>query len=136
MNEPMKLPLAVLNAVQVAHERGCPTLSLRSACTLFDPVVLTRDGAGVLVAPTVRIDSFCKIEEGRIGHAVVLYEYVHIASFCHLNIGGGLLVMEDGTSAGSGSRIVTGSNKPGPGRGCSAVHPDGVIERSFVHMKK
>lgn len=44
--------------------------------------------------------------------------------------------MEDGTSCGSGVKIVTGSNVPGPNRGCSAVDPNAVVERSYVHVKR
>jgi tetrahydrodipicolinate N-succinyltransferase len=44
--------------------------------------------------------------------------------------------MEDGSSAGQGCRIVTGSNVPGPGHGCSAVASDAVFDRSFVWIKR
>lgn len=98
----------------------------------FEPVVLLRPEQ-IRIADTARIDSFAKIEGGE---GATIGEFVHIASFCHLGIGGGKMVLEDGSSFGSGAKIITGSNVPGPGRGCSAIAPDAVIERSFVHVKR
>ncbi len=87
----------------------------------------------ILVARTSRVDSAVKIEGGE---GVLIGGMVHIASFCHLNIGGGQLLMEYGSSAGSGVKIITGSNVPGPGHGCSAIDPAAVIKRSKVHIKR
>jgi galactoside O-acetyltransferase len=111
-----------------------PNLPLlwESLAQIHEPIVLLRREM-IHTAHTVRLDSFCKIEGGE---GVYLGQYVHIASFVHLNIGGGLLVMEDGTSCGSGVKIITGSNVPGPNRGCSAIDPKAVIEKSYVHVKR
>lgn len=100
--------------------------------TLHWPVVVLSPDR-CFIDKTARVDSNVKLE---CAGGLVLGRRVHIASFCGLGIGGGLLVMEDGSSAGQGCRIVTGSNIPGPNRGCSAVDPDGVVVRSFVHVKR
>lgn len=97
------------------------------------PPFVTLQRENLLVSPTVRIDSFVKLE---CGLGMVLGHYVHIASFCHLGIGGGILIAEEGSSFGSGAKIITGSNIPGPNRGCSAIHPDSIVERSIVHVKR
>lgn len=103
-----------------------------AAFTLYGPsVVLGRDS--LFVHPTVRVDSFSKIEAGA---GTAIGAYVHAASHTHLGIGGGLMILEEGSSFGSGAKIITGSNVPGPGHGCSAIAPDAVISRSFVWIKR
>lgn len=87
----------------------------------------------IFTAASSRIDGMVKIEGGE---GVYIGPYAHVASFCHLNIGGGILVMEDGSSCGSGVRLITGSNIPGPGHGCSAIAPDAIVKRSFIHIKR
>jgi acetyltransferase-like isoleucine patch superfamily enzyme len=81
----------------------------------------------------VRIDSFTKLE---CGEGMLIGNDVHIASFCHLGIGGGLTILEDGSSFGSGAKVISGSNVAGLGHGCSAVAPDAVFKRSFVIVRK
>lgn len=102
------------------------------SATIFEPQIHLNKSS-LYIHETARIDGFAKIEAG-IG--TVIGRLCHVASFCHLGIGGGLLVLEDGSSCGSGVKIVTGSNVPGSGRGCSAIDPQAVIERSFVHVKR
>jgi acetyltransferase-like isoleucine patch superfamily enzyme len=96
-------------------------------------VALRRDN--ILIARTARIDSFCKLEGG---DGLYIADYVHVASFCHLNVGGGHLLLEDGSACASGVCIVTGGNVPAAdrNRSCSAVHPDAVISRSRVRVKR
>lgn len=101
---------------------------------IFQPVVVPRPER-MWIDPDSRVDSFCKIECAE-GGGVYLGKWTHVASFCHLGIGGGVLIMEEGASCGSGARIITGSNVPGPGRGCSAIDPNAVIKRSFVWLKR
>ena len=109
---------------------GIPLID-ESKAQIFEPVVvLNRDL--VRCAHSARIDSFVKIEGGE---GIVIGEHVHIASFVHI-LGGGSAILEDGSSFGSGAKIVTGSNIPGDGHGCSAIAPDAVVKRSFVHIKK
>jgi len=87
----------------------------------------------IRVHPTARIDSWVKLEgAGRI----YIGEHVHIASFCHIGIGGGLVLLEAGSSFGSGAKVISGSNVVGYGHGCSAIAPDAKFERSFVHVKR
>lgn len=102
------------------------------AASVFEPVIALRPDM-IHIDPTARVDGFCKLEGAG---GIYIGAHVHIASFCHLGIGGGVLVLEEGSSFASGSRIVTGSNVPGPGRSCSAVDPSGVIKKSFVHIKR
>lgn len=103
-----------------------------SRAEVYGPGVLLNT-ENIFIAHTARIDALTKLEGGE---GIYIGEFVHIASLCHLNIGGGKLTLEDGTSCGSGVKIITGSNVPGPNRGCSAVDPNAVIEKSFVHVKR
>lgn len=103
-----------------------------SKATLHSPII-TINEQHLQLADTARIDSMVKLE---CGEAMYIGEYVHIASFCHLGIGGGVVVFEDGSCAGSGTRIVSGSNVPGRGHGCSAVGSDVVFKKSFVRIGK
>lgn len=107
-----------------------------------DPLVnLTRHWPCVTLAPEnlylssrpIRIDSFTKLE---CGEFTFIGAHVHIASHCGLGIGGGILILEDGTSCGQGVKIITGSNQPGYGHGCSAIDPAATISRSYVHVKR
>ena len=102
------------------------------AADVHDPVIILR-AQHLYSAATARIDSFVKLE---CGEGMLLGEHVHIASHCHLGIGGGITILEDGSSFASGSRIITGSNVPSRGRSCSAVAPGNVITRSFVHIRR
>ena len=112
--------------------RVLPPWQPHKNATVFEPYVFLKD-ENLYIAPSARIDSFVKLE---CGLGMLVGAFVHIASFCHLGIGGGVLILEEGTSFASGSRIITGSNVPAPGRSCSAVAPGGVIETSFVHVKR
>jgi acetyltransferase-like isoleucine patch superfamily enzyme len=99
---------------------------------IYPPVVVLRM-ENVYISLGVRIDSFVKLEGGV---AMVIGKNVHIASFCHLGIGGGITIMEEGSSFGSGAKLLSGSNIYGYAHGCSAVADDAKFERSFVHIKK
>ncbi len=81
----------------------------------------------------IRIDGNVKLEGGL---GIYFGRFVHIASFCHINIGGGITIFEEGSAAASGAKTISGSNVYGPGRSCSAIAPDAVSKRSFVHIKK
>jgi acetyltransferase-like isoleucine patch superfamily enzyme len=109
-----------------------PVTSGLPEVSLHEPFVII--GAHKLyVDSPARIDSFCKLE---CGEGMYIGKYFHAASFCHLGIGGGLLILEDGSCCASGVKIITGSNLPGEGHGCSAIDPNAVVKRSFVHVKK
>lgn len=99
---------------------------------IFDPVIALQRHT-IRVARSARVDSFVKLEgAGR----MFLGPHVHVASFCHLGIGGGLIILEEGASCGSGARLISGSNVPGRGHGCSAIAPDAVFARSFIHLQR
>lgn len=53
----------------------------------------------------IRIDGFCKLEGGK---RLVIGDYVHIASFVHLNTGGGKLFIGEHTGIASHSVIASG----------------------------
>lgn len=99
---------------------------------IFQPVVILNP-ENLTISSTARIDSFCKLE---CGEGIEIGDFVHVAAYCHLNIGGGKLTLSEGSSCASGVKIITGSNIPGPGRSCSAVAPGNVIQKSFVHIGK
>jgi acetyltransferase-like isoleucine patch superfamily enzyme len=81
--------------------------SLYAAPVVYEPVIRTKPEM-IHLGDGSRIDSFCKLEGGeglRIGR------YVHIASFVHLNIGGGYLEIGDYAAVASGGRVISGSNQ-------------------------
>ncbi len=97
---------------------------------LHDPLIILNFHR-IYIAPTARIDSYVKLEGGA---GMIIGDHVHIASFCHIGIGGGITVLEAGSCAASGAKMISGSNLPGPGHGCSAVAPDAVVEKSFCRL--
>lgn len=108
-----------------------PNTDELSRAAWYEPIVCLRP-ENLKIAHTARVDAFTKLE---CGQGLVIGEYVHIASFVHV-LGGGRCVFEDGSSAGSGAKIITGSNVPGYTHGCSAIAPDVTFERSIVTLKK
>lgn len=96
--------------------------------TIYDPVVFT-NAAQIRIDERARVDSFCKIEGGQ---GVEIGRHVHIASFCHLNVGGGEVVFEEGSAAASHAVVIAGSNDPA-GVSCSAAAP---IEQQIVKRWK
>lgn len=110
---------------------GLPGRSFDPA-TWFDPIVVTNQ-KNLLRDPKTRVDTFVKLECGR---GMWLGKYVHIASFCHIGVGGGYVILEEGVTCSSRVCIVSGTSVPAPGRSCSAIAPDFVADRSFVHIKK
>lgn len=82
----------------------------------------------------VRIDSFCKIEGGL---GVEIGRFVHVASFCHLNIGGGSLALGDYSTCASSVKIVTGSNEI-ESLCCNTTAPEELqsVRRGFVVVKE
>jgi acetyltransferase-like isoleucine patch superfamily enzyme len=85
---------------------------------MFDPCVTTRNEK-IVVHERSRIDAFCKLEGGA---GLTIGSDVHVASFCHVNIGGGETILADGSSMGSGAKTVSGGNQP-DSITCSAVAP-------------
>jgi acetyltransferase-like isoleucine patch superfamily enzyme len=85
---------------------------------VYQPVIFLKPEA-IKIDDGARIDSFCKIEGG---DGVTIGSHVHVASFCHLNIGGGRLIIESGAAFASGAKVITGSNSY-EGLSCSAAAP-------------
>lgn len=73
---------------------------------IHEPVVILKPEM-VFIAKTARIDSFTKLEGGK---GLTIGEHVHIASFSHLNIGGGRTIFED--HSGCSSHCCVGSATP------------------------
>ena len=96
---------------------------------IYEPVLILKPD-NVIIAETARVDSFVKIEGGQ---GVAIGEYVHISSFCHINIGGGFVTINNHAGIASGARILGGSNKM-TGQSMSAASPPEmqVVERSFT----
>ncbi len=69
------------------------------------------------MADTARVDAFCKLE---CGLGIILEHNVHIASYAHINIGGGKLTVCEGAAVASGGKVITGSNML-DAESCSAV---------------
>lgn len=72
---------------------------------VFSPTVILKPEM-VQMARTTRVDSFVKIEGGE---GVVLGEFVHIASFSHINVGGGTVVFENHSGCSSHCVIIGGT---------------------------
>ena len=85
---------------------------------VYEPVVILKPEV-VEIDPEARVDSFVKIEGGQ---GVKIGRWVHIASFCHINLGGGEVVIEEGAAASSHVVIIGGSNEI-TGISCSAAAP-------------
>lgn len=66
-----------------------------------------------------RVDGFCKLEGG---DGLTLGKWTHVASYAHLNIGGGTLVAGDGAAFASGCKVISGGDTPA-GESMSAVAP-------------
>lgn len=73
---------------------------------IYEPCVLLKPEM-ITVADTARVDAFCKIEGG---NGVTIGEFCHVASFSHLNVGGGELVF--GAHSGCSSHVVICSGQP------------------------
>lgn len=71
---------------------------------IYEPLVILKPEM-VQIAPTARIDAFCKIEGGE---GVTIGANVHVASFCHINAGGGSAVLEDHCGLASGAKVISG----------------------------
>jgi len=72
----------------------------------YEPIITTRRDR-IKIGHGSRIDSLTKLEGGR---GLSIGRNVHVASFVHLNIGGGSLAIADGAAFASGSKVITGGN--------------------------
>jgi acetyltransferase-like isoleucine patch superfamily enzyme len=82
--------------------------SLGRDWTVYHPVLILRPEA-IEIGDEVRIDSFVKLEGGL---GLLIGNFVHIASFAHLNIGGGALELGAESAVASGGKILSGSADP------------------------
>lgn len=99
--------------------------------TIHEPCIILKPEM-IEIGDGARIDSFCKLEGGE---GVTIGRWVHIASFAHINIGGGTVILGDGVAIASGARILAGSNmKQGHFMSCAAPKDQQVIERSYVDI--
>lgn len=73
---------------------------------VYEPTLILKPEM-VTIAKTARVDSYCKLEGGK---GLKIGEFVHIASFSHLNVGGGELIFED--HSGCSSHCSIGSASP------------------------
>lgn len=79
----------------------------------------------VVIDPSARVDKWVKIEGGC---GVTIGKHVHIASFAHVGIGGGTVILGEGASVASGAKIISGSSRPGK-LGMSAAMPGVTAEK-------
>lgn len=100
---------------------------------LFQPIVFVKPSV-MQIASRARIDSFVKLEGGE---GLVVGENVHIASFAHVGIGGGLTILEEGSAVASHACIISGSNQP-EAISCSPLTPPDQhsIVRKTTTIKK
>jgi len=96
---------------------------------IYEPCVILKPEM-CQIADSARVDSFVKIEGGQ---GVIIGDCVHVGSFCHINIGGGRVVIGEHAAMGSGAKILGGSNTEG-GLSMSAASPAELqhIERSTI----
>jgi len=87
---------------------------------IYEPFVSTRNEE-IAIGQHSRIDAFVKLEGGQ---GLQIGDNVHIASFCHVNIGGGNTILKNGSSMGSGAKTISGGNQP-DAKSCSRVAEDG-----------
>lgn len=85
---------------------------------IYEPCIMLKPSR-IDLHETTRIDSFTKIEGGQ---GVRIGAHVHISSFCHVNVGGGEVVIGDYAAMASGSKILGGSNLE-TGESMSAAAP-------------
>lgn len=71
----------------------------------YEPIIVLRPEQ-ITLGDEVRIDGFVKLEGGQ---GLVIGPWVHIASFAHLNIGGGRLELGIESAVASGGKILSGS---------------------------
>ncbi len=95
--------------------------------TIFEPNVILAPEK-IEIHEGARLDSFIKLEGGL---GLYIGKYVHICSFCHVNIGGGTVILGDHSGLSSGAKVLGGSNKM-DGISMSAASPEEMqaVERS------
>ena len=137
-------------AIQNAMANGEPVETrfgqMSPGAVVYEPITVTKPfkdqptGSGqspepnIFIGAKARIDSYVKLEGGQ---GLSIGAGVHIASFAHLNVGGGTLVIENGAAVASHVVIITGGNAP-DAESCSAAEDPAkqVIHSSMVRIGK
>ena len=109
-----------------------PFNEARKKAQVYEHIIVTNPDK-ILMHLSARLDAFCKLEGGR---GIEIGAFVHIASFCHLNIGGGLLIIEEGATCSSGVKICTGMSVVGVGLSGSAAHPNFQKKTATVYIRR
>jgi acetyltransferase-like isoleucine patch superfamily enzyme len=97
--------------------------------TVYEFVVMTLQEK-ISIDKASRVDAFVKLEGGR---GLRIGKFVHIASFAHLNTGGGSLEVQDGVVFASGAKVITGGNMP-EGQSMSVVAPPEMQKLYSKHV--
>lgn len=102
-------------------------------CEWYEPIVVTKRHL-IRIGKHCRVDSFVKLEGGS---GLIIGEHVHIASFAHLNIGGGHLEIGDGAAFASHATVVTGGNRPnGVSMSAAAPKEEQILEYKHITIGK
>lgn len=107
---------------QADSSREKETTPWHCSIQMHEPVLIVGNRALLTIEPHARIDSFVKLE---VGLGMHVGRHVHIASFCHIGIGGGEVVLGDHSAFASGAKVISGSNRL-DGVSCSAASPSSL----------
>lgn len=98
---------------------------------VYDNVLILKPEV-VFIAEDARIDSFVKIEGGQ---SVSIGKCVHLASFAHVGIGGGMVTISPYAAVASGAKILSGSNQmEGLSMSASAPADMQVVKRAHTFI--
>lgn len=111
-----RTPQPAGDSVERHMQRQINAIRMGVNSIIFEPYCSTRNEK-ISVGERTRIDSFTKLEGGK---GLQIGSDIHIASFAHINIGGGRTVLKDGSAVASGGRIISGGNQV-DSISCSAV---------------
>lgn len=76
-----------------------------AGAAIFEPVVILKPEK-ITLMDGARVDAFTKLEGGQ---GIYIGRGVHLASFCHIGIGGGQVVLDDYSAFASGAKVLSGS---------------------------
>lgn len=126
-------PMDTSDAVALAIRQRAQGPDLARDALVFPMVTFTK-AERITIGSRSRVDDYVKLEGGK---GLDIGARVHVASFCHLNIGGGRTILKDGSATGSGSRIVSGGNSPhAVSASRAAVDEDQVLYDGVVVLEE
>lgn len=99
---------------------------LDAGVQIFEPCVILRP-EHISIAEGARIDAFCKLEGGL---GLSIGRNVHVASFCHLNAGGGHVILGD--HCGLASHVVICGGATDYTAGLAVCPQDGAAAKRLV----